>query len=82
MLNDDTVDVGMHHLGIVYVADAARRPVGVRETQKLSGSFEEIGAVRAVYDRMETWSQLVLDAIVGDARSGPATRPAERTDFG
>ena len=65
LLNDDTVEVGVHHLGFVYTADAAWRAVAVRETDKLSGSFEEIESVRAVYDRMETWSQLVLDAIVG-----------------
>jgi predicted NUDIX family phosphoesterase len=82
LLNDDTVDVGLNHLGIVYLADAAGRPVRVRETDKLSGSFEEIGAVRAVYDRMETWSQLVLDAILEDRPTGPQMRPPERVDFG
>jgi predicted NUDIX family phosphoesterase len=66
LLNDDEVDVGMHHLGVVYVADAAGRTVGVRETHKLAGSFESIERARAVYDRMETWSQLVLDALTGD----------------
>jgi len=67
LLNDDTVEVGRHHLGVVYLADAAGRVVDVRETHKLSGSFEAIEAVRAVYDAMETWSQLSLDAIVGPA---------------
>jgi predicted NUDIX family phosphoesterase len=70
LLNDDTVDVGMHHLGLVYVADAAGRPVGVREKHKLSGSFEPLQAVRAVYGRMETWSQLVLDSIDQSATGG------------
>ncbi|MGZ6266226.1 MAG: NUDIX domain-containing protein [Candidatus Limnocylindrales bacterium] len=63
LLNDDTVDVGRHHLGLVYLAQASGRPVGVRETHKLSGSFERIEVVRAAYDQMETWSQLVLDAM-------------------
>ena len=63
LLNDDEVDVGRHHLGIVFVAEAAGRPVEVRETDKLSGSFETLETVMAAYDRMETWSQLVLDAI-------------------
>jgi predicted NUDIX family phosphoesterase len=74
LLNDDTVDVGVHHLGIVYIADASGRPVSVRETHKLSGSFEPIEAVMAVYDLMETWSQLVLDAI-GDAAVPRAATP-------
>ncbi len=32
LLNDDTTEVGAVHLGVVFVADAAGRPVGVRET--------------------------------------------------
>ena len=63
----------MHHLGLVYVADAAGRSVGVRETQKLSGSFERAVVVRAAYDRMETWSQLVLDAIDGQGNPAEGT---------
>jgi predicted NUDIX family phosphoesterase len=69
LLNDDTVEVGVHHLGVVYFADAMGQSVGVRETHKLSGSFEPLDVVRGVYDRMETWSQLVLDAI-DEAGSG------------
>ena len=41
LLNDDTTDVGAVHLGIVFVADAAGRPVAVRETDKLEGRFAE-----------------------------------------
>ncbi|MGA2512280.1 MAG: hypothetical protein ABSG37_01495 [Candidatus Limnocylindrales bacterium] len=79
LLNDDTVDVGVHHLGVVYLADAAGRPVRVRETEKLSGSFERLEVVRSVYDRMETWSQLALDAMVGaDLPRQPRTDGAER----
>ena len=71
LLNDDEVAVGRHHLGVVYTADAAGRPVAVRETDKLAGAFEPIDVVRAVYDRMETWSQLVLDALADRTYSAP-----------
>jgi predicted NUDIX family phosphoesterase len=75
LLNDDTVDVGRHHLGIVFLADGSGRAVRIRETHKLSGSFETVEAARAVYDLMETWSQLTLDAV--EAASGPARADAE-----
>ena len=39
LLNDDTTAVGQVHLGLVYEADAAGRPVAIRETEKLSGAF-------------------------------------------
>lgn len=61
LLNDDETDVGSVHLGAVYVADAARRPVHVRETDKLRGSFVSADDVEAVRDRLESWSALVFD---------------------
>ncbi len=62
LLNDDTTEVGAVHLGAVYVADAGGRPVEIRETDKLSGSFVEARAVEAVADRLETWSRLVFES--------------------
>jgi predicted NUDIX family phosphoesterase len=61
LLNDDTTPVGTVHLGAVYLADAGGRPVAIRETDKLTGSFVEPGGIAAVRDEMETWSALVFD---------------------
>jgi predicted NUDIX family phosphoesterase len=61
LLNDDTTEVGAVHIGAVYVADAAGHPVEIRETNKLTGRFEEPDQVAAVIDRMETWSALVFE---------------------
>jgi predicted NUDIX family phosphoesterase len=63
LLNDDETAVGAVHLGIVYIADAAGRPVSIRETDKLSGSFATTLEVAAVRDRMESWSELALAAL-------------------
>jgi predicted NUDIX family phosphoesterase len=68
LLNDDTVDVGRVHLGVVFVADAGGRPVAVRETDKLRGGFAPAAAVRAVRDRLETWSRIAFDHL---DRAGP-----------
>lgn len=67
LLNDDTTEVGAVHLGIVYTADAARRPVGVRETHKLEGAFATPAEVATVLDGLETWSRLVFEALEGSA---------------
>jgi predicted NUDIX family phosphoesterase len=69
LLNDDTTPVGAVHLGLVFVADAAGRDVRIRETDKLEGAFAETGAVHDVRDAMETWSQLVFDALAGEVAS-------------
>jgi predicted NUDIX family phosphoesterase len=59
----------------VYLANAAARPEAVRETHKLSGSFQKMEALRAVYDGMETWSRLALDAIIeSEVLTGPSSR--------
>ena len=63
LLNDDSNPVGAVHLGVVFSVDAAGRPVGVREHDKLSGVFVDADAVRASWDRLETWSQLVADLL-------------------
>jgi predicted NUDIX family phosphoesterase len=65
LLNDDSAEVGSVHLGIVYVVDAGGRAVAIRETDKLSGSFVEPAEARAVRDRMEGWSAIVLDDLIG-----------------
>ena len=61
LLNDDTTDVGSVHVGAVYLADARGRPVAIRETEKLAGAFASRNEVRAVVERMETWSALVFE---------------------
>jgi predicted NUDIX family phosphoesterase len=65
LLNDDTDPVGAVHLGVVHTVDAAGRAVGVRETHKLEGGFAALSKVDALGDRLETWSRLVLDHLLG-----------------
>ncbi len=61
LLNDDTTPVGRVHLGLVYEADAAGRPVEIRETEKLAGSFVPTERVAEVLDDLETWSRLAFE---------------------
>jgi len=72
LLNDDTTEVGAVHLGAVYLADAAGRPVAIRETDKLSGSFVDAAAVSAVVDALETWSRLTFEFLAGESVQGAA----------
>jgi predicted NUDIX family phosphoesterase len=65
MLNDDSNPVGSVHLGVVFTVEAAGRPVGVREVEKLSGRMATPGEVLAAWDRLETWSQLVAAELLG-----------------
>jgi predicted NUDIX family phosphoesterase len=74
LLNDDTTEVGSVHVGAVFVADAAGRPVQIRETEKLTGAFAEPAEVAAVSEGLETWSRLIFEALDGRA-DGPRAGP-------
>ena len=63
LLNDDTTDVGRVHLGAIYLADAAGRPIAIRETDKLTGGFVSPSQVEEVADRLETWSRLAFEFV-------------------
>jgi predicted NUDIX family phosphoesterase len=70
LMNDDTTEVGAVHLGAVFVGDAAGRSVSIRETDKLEGRFASEADVRAVVDRLETWSRLAFEAMTAGVPSG------------
>lgn len=64
VLNDDDNEVGAVHLGLVFSADAAGRPVAVRETHKLEGGFVPLSDVADVADALETWSALLYSHLL------------------
>jgi len=64
-LNDDRNPVGAVHLGVVFEVQAAGRAIDVRERDKLSGRMASVRDVRGAWDRLETWSQLVAEALWG-----------------
>ena len=63
LLNDDSNPVGSVHLGVVFEVEAAGRAVDVREHDKLVGAFADADVLAASWDRMETWSRLVAEAL-------------------
>lgn len=62
VLNDDTNAVGQVHFGLVHVVDVDSARIMVRESDTLSGRLTGLEELRQLYDPMETWSQLILDA--------------------
>lgn len=64
ILNDDTTDVGRVHLGAVYILDAHQGEVRVRETEKMTGRWVAADELTQHREAMETWSQIVYDALI------------------
>jgi predicted NUDIX family phosphoesterase len=64
ILNDESTEVSRVHLGAVYVLRASTRSVRVRETEKMTGSFVPRAELATMREAMETWSQVVYDALI------------------
>ncbi len=69
-LNDDGNAVGAVHLGVVFTVEADGGAVAVREREKLSGRMVAPEEVRAAWDRLETWSRLTFEWLIGDGAGG------------
>ncbi|HEX7172149.1 MAG TPA: hypothetical protein VF365_06025, partial [Candidatus Limnocylindria bacterium] len=63
LLNDESNPVGSVHLGVVFEVEAAGRSVRVRERDKLVGAFADAHALADSWDRLETWSRLVVESL-------------------
>lgn len=62
VLNDERTPVSRVHFGLVYEIWTTG-DVRVREVGQLVGVFVPIGRLWAFYDRMESWSQLVVEGM-------------------
>lgn len=63
LLNDDSNDVGQVHLGVVHLVELETDRVTSNEETIADVGFFTPAELRAERDRLETWSQLCLDAL-------------------
>ena len=63
ILNDDTTEVGSVHLGTVFILDTDSEVV-VRETDKMTGRWVATAELKPLREQMETWTQIVYDALI------------------
>jgi predicted NUDIX family phosphoesterase len=63
LLNDDQSEVGRVHLGVVHLVEVERPAVRGRESDLVEAGFRPLSAIRDDRERLETWSQICLDAL-------------------
>ncbi len=61
LIKENLTPVNRVHLGVVFTLTADIN--GINEVEKFSWELKDIKGLREKYDKMETWSQLVLDEI-------------------
>ena len=60
LINDDTDDVGLVHVGLIIRILGDSNNISIRDEHKL-GNLESLASVGLHYGHMETWSQIVYD---------------------
>lgn len=66
VVNDDQTDVGIYHLGLVYLISCSNPYIGVKEHNKLVGGFRSISEIvnNKNYE-WESWSSLLIPKLKG-----------------
>lgn len=65
LLNDDLTPVGRVHLGVIHILRSPSQEVRKREGMITESGFKTRDELKAMYDRLETWSQICFDQIDG-----------------
>ena len=68
IINDESTSVSRVHLGLFYVLEVQSDEYSIMETDKMVGNWADEQGIMDVYDRMETWSQIVFDCYVRKSR--------------
>lgn len=62
IINDDTNDIGKVHIGFALVLEGNSANISIK-TEHKSGTLLTLKECAAFYNRMETWSQFIFDAL-------------------
>lgn len=63
-INDDTIQVGRFHLGLLYNIQLSSNEVCVNETDKMTAEWIEKPDLHDFYECMETWTKLAYDCCI------------------
>ena len=67
MINEESTPVGQVHTGFAFLLHGDSDNIAVRSELK-SGRFCTLEECQANYDRLENWSQFIVDALAKQAR--------------
>ena len=70
LINDDLTDVGRVHLGVVHIFDLDQPKVRPKEASIIETGFSAPDELVADRDSFETWSQICLEYLLGEAAAG------------
>ena len=60
-INDDTIPVGLFHIGLLYNIKVSNREVYINETDKMTAEWVDKSSLAEFYEGMETWTKIIFD---------------------
>jgi predicted NUDIX family phosphoesterase len=60
-INDDTIQVGRFHIGLLYHIHVSNKELYINETDKLTAEWVDKSRLAEFYEGMETWTKIVFD---------------------
>ena len=63
-INDDTIPVGMVHIGLLYNIHISNKDIVINEPDKMSADWIDKADLEQFYEGMETWSRIIFDSYI------------------
>jgi len=60
-INDDTIQVGRFHIGLLYNIRVSNKQISVSETDKMTAEWVDKSNLAEYYNEMETWTKIAFD---------------------
>ncbi len=64
VINDNSSEVSRVHMGLVYVLTTGTAEFEIAEKDKYTANWASLEEMAAVYDKMESWTQIVYDNLL------------------
>jgi predicted NUDIX family phosphoesterase len=65
-INDDTIQVGRVHIGLLYNIRVSNKEVYINETDKMTADWIDKSILAEFYKGMETWTKIIFDSYIQD----------------
>ncbi len=64
IINDDTIEVGRYHLGLLYHIRVSNQNIRIAESELMSATWVNEKQLAGSYNQLESWSQIAFDHFI------------------
>lgn len=60
-INDESIPVGLHHIGLLFIIQVSSQDIIVKETDKMTAKWVVKSELLDLYEGLETWTKIAVD---------------------